>query len=93
MNAQSVPGLPIAPKPGMGGQTHPLLPKLPAGSSIVGQPTIGQVANSFGRGRGRPPVQGRFPDVKQAQAMQQQQRLQAPMAGERVGHTLLRASF
>lgn len=79
MGSAAMGGMSVPQKPGMVGQQHPLLPKLPVGSSIVGQPTIGQIANSLGRGRGRPPVQGRFPDLKQT-AMQQQ-RLQSPMSG------------
>ncbi|KAJ1523260.1 hypothetical protein ONE63_001139 [Megalurothrips usitatus] len=82
MGSQSVAGMTVPPKAGMVGQQHPLLPKLPVGSSIVGQPSLGQMANSLVRGRGRPPVtQARYPDLKQSQAMQQQQRVQTPMSG------------
>lgn len=89
MGATAMAGMAVPPKPGMVGPQHPLLPKLPVGSSIVGQPNLSQMANTLGigRGRGRPPVgQTRFPDLKAAQAIQQQQqqqRLQAPpMPGE-----------
>ncbi|KAK3909745.1 MOG interacting and ectopic P-granules protein 1 [Frankliniella fusca] len=81
MGAQSVAGMSMPQKPGMVGQPHPLLPKLPAGSTIMGQTNLGQMANSLGRGRGRPPVTGgRFPDLKSTTGLQQQQRLQNPMS-------------
>ncbi|KAE8743786.1 hypothetical protein FOCC_FOCC009562 [Frankliniella occidentalis] len=81
MGGQTVAGMTMPQKPGMVGQPHPLLPKLPAGSTIMGQTTLGQMANSLGRGRGRPPVTGgRFPDLKATSGMQQQQRLQNPMS-------------